>query len=80
LWLVLDRADLLRERGTKLHQNFDQQVDLCEAYASFPFRSQKELKLDDTITIANDHTIVAPLIRAVIACLDVSMDVGGQMC
>jgi len=75
LWLVLDQPDLFGERSTKLRQQFDQQVDLCEAQAPFSFRSKKELQLNHTITVSDDHTIVAPLIRTFMACLDVSMNV-----
>lgn len=75
----LDRCDLFRERGAKLRQDVDQQVDLCEAQAPFPFRAKKELKLDHTITVGNDHPIVAPLVRTFMACLDVRMNVRGEM-
>jgi len=72
-FFVLDQSDLFGERTTKLHQDFDQQIDLCEASASVPFRSKKEFKLDYPLAVRNEHHIVAPLIRSLAACLDVSL-------
>ena len=77
--LIFDRSDLFRECGAKLRENVDQQVDLCEADAPVPFRSEKEFELDYPLAIGDEHDIVAPLIRTFIAPLDVGLNVRGQM-
>lgn len=77
--MFLDRVDLFYERGAKLRQDFDQQVDLGEADAAVPLRAKEELELDHAITVGNDHPIVSPLVRPVVACLDVSLYVRSLM-
>src|SRR5829696_4744731 len=79
LFFPLDGSDLFGERSTKLRQNFNQQVDLCEAYAPIPFRSKKEFEFHHPLTVSNEYHIVAPFIRAFRACFNVSLYVRGQM-
>jgi len=75
----LDRFDLFGERSAKLRENVDQQVDFREADAPVPFRSEKEFELDHSLAIGDKHHVVAPLIGTVLACLDVRLNVRGQM-
>ena len=76
---ALDQSDLFGERAAKLHQHFDQQIDLCKAVAPVSFRAEKEFQLDDVLAVGDDHHIVAPLVRPFRARLDVGLYVRGQM-
>jgi hypothetical protein len=79
LFSLFDRSNFFGQGRAELREDVDQQVDLCKAYATVPFRSEKEFELDNPLAVSYEHDIVSPLIRTFIAGLDRGLNVRGQM-